>query len=70
MHSLEFSYFNDSDFQLQQDTSLHEVLLLVLQYVPSVAITVLNVIVPVIFAKVIIAEDYMPSFALRLTLTR
>ena len=56
--------------QLQQDKELNEIVLLILQYIPSLTITVLNGIVPVIFSKVIHAEDYMPAFALRLTLTR
>ena len=34
--------------QLQQDKELNEIVLLILQYIPSVTITVLTVIVPVI----------------------
>ena len=36
--------------QLQQDKELNEIVLLILQYIPSLTITVLNGIVPVILS--------------------
>ena len=36
--------------QLQQDKELNEIVLLILQYIPSLTIAVLNVIVPVILS--------------------
>jgi len=45
-------------------------LLLMVQFAPSLTITLLNVIVPPIFDKVVMAEDYMPAYAIRITLVR
>ena len=39
--------------QLQQDKELNEIVLLILQYIPSLTITVLNDIVPVILSIVV-----------------
>ena len=39
--------------QLQQDKVLNEIVLLILQYIPSLTITVLNVMVPVILSIVV-----------------
>ena len=46
MASLLLSYL----LQLQQDKELNEIVLLILQYIPSLTITVLNVIAPVILS--------------------
>ena len=46
MASFQLSYL----LQLQQDKELNEIVLLILQYIPSLTITVLNVMVPVILS--------------------
>ncbi|XP_069122846.1 transmembrane channel-like protein 7 isoform X2 [Argopecten irradians] len=42
----------------------------VIQYIPSVTITLLNIIIPIIFKKVVLLEDYTPSFEMIMTLLR
>ncbi|XP_021359888.1 transmembrane channel-like protein 7 isoform X1 [Mizuhopecten yessoensis] len=45
-------------------------LVFVIQYIPSVTITLLNIIVPIVFKKVVLLEDYTPSFEMIMTLLR
>lgn len=58
-------------FQLTNNNKdLNDTVLLIVQFLPSLTITMLNVIVPAIFDKVVLVEDYMPAFAIRITLIR
>ncbi|NXU49485.1 TMC7 protein, partial [Turnix velox] len=43
---------------------------LVVQYLPSIVITIVNFIAPLIFSFLITLEDYSPAFEIRLTLMR
>ncbi|KAH0631901.1 hypothetical protein JD844_019800 [Phrynosoma platyrhinos] len=43
---------------------------LLVQYLPSMVITVANFVAPLIFSMIIRAEDYSPGFEIRLTLIR
>ncbi|WAQ97179.1 TMC7-like protein [Mya arenaria] len=64
-------YFtNQKLVELQHKGDLDSSVLLIVQYLPSITITLLSVIVPIIFNKLVIAEDYMPAFAIRITLIR
>ena len=58
-------------FPLQlQDEDLNEVVALIVQYLPYLTITVLNFSIPIIFARVVVLEDYSHNVALRITLAR
>ncbi|KAH3871112.1 hypothetical protein DPMN_034306 [Dreissena polymorpha] len=64
-------YFtNEKLAELQHRTDLNKTVKLVLEFLPSITITLLSVIVPTIFNKLVTAEDYMPAFAIRITLIR
>ncbi|KAL4239689.1 Transmembrane channel-like protein 5 [Mactra antiquata] len=63
-------YTNQQLVNLLLTTSLSSVVQLMVQFLPSVTLMFLGVIVPTIFNKVVIAEDYMPAFAIRITLIR
>lgn len=45
-------------------------LLLIIQLLPSLTITALNFIVPLIFNGLVSLEDYWPAFELKITLIR
>ena len=56
---------------LQRDTVKNNALLsLVVEFLPSIAITILNVIVPLIFQKIVVMEDYSPENEIRFTIGR
>ncbi|XP_060592582.1 transmembrane channel-like protein 7 [Ruditapes philippinarum] len=62
-------YYTNEQLVTNSQT-LNETEALMMQYLPSITIMLLNVIVPFIFNKLVIAEDYMPAFAIRITLIR
>lgn len=41
-----------------------------IEFLPSLTITVLNVIVPKIFEKIVLGEDYTPGVEVQITLFR
>ncbi|XP_067930834.1 transmembrane channel-like protein 7 [Watersipora subatra] len=43
---------------------------LLIEYMPSLTITILNIIVPLLFEKVVIGEDYTPQTEVQITLIR
>ena len=45
-------------------------LILIYQFLPSIAITVLNVFIPFMFEKIVLAEDYSPEFEIKITIAR
>ena len=55
--------------QLQKET-LNEIVALIVQYLPYLTITVLNFLIPIVFQKIVILEDYPHSVALTITLAR
>ena len=58
-------------FQLQREFGdVHAIVQTLIQFMPSVTITVLNIIVPIIFVKLVQFEDYMPAFQMQITLLR
>ncbi|KAK3588968.1 hypothetical protein CHS0354_043139 [Potamilus streckersoni] len=64
-------YVNEKLIALQNEAKkVTEILVLLVQYLPSVTITLLSTIVPIIFTKLILAEEYTPQFQIRLTLFR
>ncbi|KAJ8318093.1 hypothetical protein KUTeg_003184 [Tegillarca granosa] len=48
----------------------HPLVKFTIQYLPSITITLLNVVVPVILRKLVLLEDYMPAFEIKMTLLR
>uniref|UniRef100_A0A8C4QGR3 Transmembrane channel-like protein n=1 Tax=Eptatretus burgeri TaxID=7764 RepID=A0A8C4QGR3_EPTBU len=56
--------------EMQNVRSLNFVLNLIIEYLPSVVITVANFFIPLIFAVIIVYEKYTPAFELKLNLTR
>ncbi|XP_041363437.1 transmembrane channel-like protein 7 isoform X2 [Gigantopelta aegis] len=50
--------------------NLSEIVDLIVEYLPSLTVTFLNFVIPLMFSKVVIAEQYSPSFELKLTLFR
>ncbi|KAL3876101.1 hypothetical protein ACJMK2_033979 [Sinanodonta woodiana] len=64
-------YVNEMLITLQNEArKVTEILELLVQYLPSVTITLLSTIVPIIFTRLILAEEYTPLFQIRLTLFR
>ncbi|XP_033748390.1 transmembrane channel-like protein 7 isoform X2 [Pecten maximus] len=51
-------------------TDFNQAVQFVIEYIPSVTITLLNIIIPIIFKKVVVLEDYTPSFEMIMTLLR
>ncbi len=45
-------------------------LILIYQFLPSIAITVLNVFIPFMFEKIVLAEDFSPEFEIKITIAR
>lgn len=45
-------------------------LLLVIQFLPSITITVLNAALPIIFEKIVVGEEYTAEFVIKITLIR
>lgn len=62
--------FDQSVQLLKDETNKSKYIILILQFLPSLCITALNVVVPVIFKYLIEFERYSPMFVLRLTLLR
>ena len=57
--------------QLQQDlVTIHPMLQFIVQYLPSLTITVLNTLMPIVFKKLVLLENYSPAFEMRMTLLR
>lgn len=58
-------------FQLQREFGdVHPIVQTLIQFMPSVTITLLNIIVPIMFKKLVEFEDYMPAFQMQITLLR
>lgn len=64
------NWFTQQELQKNDAEKQHKVVQLLVQYLPSITIMLLSVIVPMIFNKVVKAEDYMPAFTIRITLIR
>ncbi|KAL1483168.1 hypothetical protein MTO96_033381, partial [Rhipicephalus appendiculatus] len=64
-HATEFSFQRQSQAQ-----TTHKTLALVIQFVPSMVITGLNIIVPALFSKLIRLENYSVAHQVKLTLLR
>ncbi|XP_077490272.1 transmembrane channel-like protein 7 isoform X2 [Amblyomma americanum] len=64
-HATSFSFQRQSQAQ-----TTHETLALVIQFVPSLVITGLNLVVPALFSKLIRLENYSVAFQVKLTLLR
>lgn len=62
--------FCQSKLNLTQSNDSTKYIVLLLQFLPSLSITLLNIIVPIIFRNLITFERYSPSFVVRLTLLR
>ena len=56
--------------QLQQDVANQAFLLLLVQFLPSLTITALNFIVPLVFQKMVLAEGYSPTMEIKITIFR
>lgn len=54
-------------FQVSQKTGQ---LSLLIEYLPSIVITIANFITPIIFENIVRYEDYAPDFVIRFTLIR
>nr|XP_006819109.1 PREDICTED: transmembrane channel-like protein 7-like [Saccoglossus kowalevskii] len=62
-----------TDFALQNKNNPvtdNEMLLFLISYLPSITITALNIVVPMIFVALIRFEDYSPEFEVQFTLFR
>ncbi|XP_071107744.1 transmembrane channel-like protein 7 isoform X1 [Haliotis cracherodii] len=68
--SLYLIYYTTETLLELDKTGQAEFVVLIYQYLPSLAITVLNFLVPLMFSKVVIVEDYSSSFELKITLFR
>ncbi|KAL1476831.1 hypothetical protein MTO96_036205, partial [Rhipicephalus appendiculatus] len=64
-HATKFSFQRQSQAQ-----TTHKTLALVIQFVPSLVITGLNIIVPALFSKLIRLENYSVAHQVKLTLLR
>lgn len=64
-HATKFSFQKQSQAQ-----TTHKTLALVIQFVPSLVITGLNIIVPSLFSKLIRLENYSVAYQVKLTLLR
>nr|XP_050029356.1 transmembrane channel-like protein 7 isoform X2 [Dermacentor andersoni] len=68
-----FAVYNATSFSFQRQSqaqTTHKTLALVIQFVPSLVITGLNLIVPALFSKLIRLENYSVAFQVKLTLLR
>ncbi|XP_071132214.1 transmembrane channel-like protein 7 isoform X2 [Mytilus edulis] len=65
-------YTNEKMLELQKNDSskVNVIVEALIQYMPSITITLLNVVVPLIFNKLVTYEDYTPVFEIRITLLR
>lgn len=64
-------YANNKLIDLQREFGdVHPIVQTLIQFMPSVTITLLNIIVPIIFKKLVEFEDYMPAFQMQITLLR
>ncbi|KAK3089319.1 hypothetical protein FSP39_002708, partial [Pinctada imbricata] len=63
-----FSFFGALDLQKSADYNPIEQFLI--QFMPSLVITILNVIMPLLLKKLVILEEYMPAFEIKMTLLR
>ncbi|KAJ8314790.1 hypothetical protein KUTeg_006940 [Tegillarca granosa] len=69
--SLYLIYFtNEQLIQLQRAVAEENILQFLVQYLPSVTITLLNIVIPIFFNKIILIENYSPVVEMRMTLTR
>ncbi|XP_070581089.1 transmembrane channel-like protein 7 isoform X2 [Ptychodera flava] len=62
-----------TDFALQNKNNPvtnDDILLFLISYLPSITISALNIVVPLIFASLIRFEDYSPEFEVKFTLVR
>lgn len=48
----------------------HTALQLLIEFLPSLTITFLNILVPLIFEKIVMGEDYTPQVEVQITLVR
>lgn len=68
-----FAVYNATSFSFQRQSqaqTTHKTLALAIQFVPSLVITGLNIIVPALFSKLIRLENYSVAFQVKLTLLR
>ena len=55
---------------ITQSPNLGRFLVLGIQFLPSLTITILNIIVPFIFQKIVEVEDFSPNFEVKLPIFR
>lgn len=63
-------YFTSDKLLELQKQELNEIVALIVQYLPYLTITVLNFLIPIVFQKIVVLEDYPHNVALTLTLAR
>ncbi|XP_050394548.2 transmembrane channel-like protein 7 isoform X1 [Patella vulgata] len=61
---------SDKLLDLQKQNLDDDVLRLIVEFLPSLTITFLNVVIPLMFSKIVLPEDYSPVFELKITLFR
>ena len=62
-------YVNEKSLEWS-DLYTNEFMLLMIQYAPSICITILNAVVPLMFIYIVQPEDYSPEFEIKITLVR
>lgn len=63
-------YFTSDKLLELQKEELNEIVALIVQYLPYLTITILNFLIPLVFSRLVILEDYPHNVALILTLAR
>ncbi|KAL8593138.1 hypothetical protein ACOMHN_009793 [Nucella lapillus] len=68
--SLFLIYYTTTSLLALREKTDKQALLLMIQFLPSVTITILNTVIPEIFNILVTLEDYRPAFELKITLMR
>ncbi|XP_066432346.1 transmembrane channel-like protein 7 isoform X1 [Eleutherodactylus coqui] len=58
------------DYSITMNAQMDDRLSLVVEYLPSIVITIANFITPIVFENIVRYEDYSPAFEIRFTLIR
>lgn len=62
--------FFQNQFKDVKDQDQNDIVKLFVQYLPSIAMSIINILVPMVFNVVIRAEDYTPPMVIKITLFR
>ncbi|KAL3876100.1 hypothetical protein ACJMK2_033978 [Sinanodonta woodiana] len=62
-------YTTDRLVELQKE-KLSEIVALIVQYIPTITITILNFIIPILFQKIVVLEKYSSRAEINITLAR